>query len=88
MGYFSSGCEGADWQDRWCRQCVHYGPEDGPGCCIWGLHLNWNYSQYDETEVGKTQKAALDALIEELPGGDMRCKLFHEAARPAEMETE
>jgi len=87
MGYFYCGTAGVDFQEYWCRRCVHYGPEQGPGCCIWGLHLDWNYSQHDDTEVGKTQKAALDALIEERPGGGMRCKLFHEAARPAAKET-
>lgn len=38
MGYFSSGTEGADYQHKYCRQCIH---DVNENCPIWFLHLRW-----------------------------------------------
>jgi hypothetical protein len=43
MGYFSNGTEGMDYEARYCQRCVHYGPDEGPGCPVWLLHLVHNY---------------------------------------------
>ncbi len=42
MGYFSNGCEGADYQTRYCERCVNYRDLHdgrGVGCPIWDAHL-------------------------------------------------
>lgn len=39
MGYFSNGTEGLGYQEVHCSHCAHFGPEDGPGCPVWLLHL-------------------------------------------------
>ena len=43
MGYFSNGSEGMDYEERYCKRCIHYGPEEGPGCPIWFAHLVYAY---------------------------------------------
>ena len=43
MGYFSNGTEGSIYEGTYCRRCVHYGPEEGPGCPVWFAHLLHNY---------------------------------------------
>jgi len=74
MGYFSNGTEGAMYQERYCRRCFHYGPEEGPGCPIWGAHLFLNYSD-------EAVHVILDDLIPRSADGltNEQCRMFHEA---------
>lgn len=39
MAYFSSGTQGADFQEKWCDNCYHDREQD---CVIWSLHLFHN----------------------------------------------
>lgn len=40
MAYFSNGTEGMDYEDRYCRKCVHE-----MGCVVWLAHLLKNYEE-------------------------------------------
>jgi hypothetical protein len=42
----SSGCEGADFINEFCSNCVHMGPQDETGCQI--LAKTFRYSVEDE----------------------------------------
>jgi len=70
MGYFSNGTEGMDYEEHYCRRCVHYGPEDGPGCPIWGAHLLYAYNGPDEA------KTILDMLIPRHDGVNQQCVMW------------
>ena len=81
MGYFSNGSEGQRYQERYCFQCVHYGPQEGPGCPIWAAHLFY-VSTRDKDAI-----AILDMLIpraEALVWND-QCK-FYEGPEPGTTE--
>lgn len=75
MGYFSNGCEGEDYEARYCNRCVHQKP-DGPGCAVWLAHVLHNYRQTDE------QKEILDLLIPRTANGvwNAECAMFHAKA--------
>ena len=46
MGYFSNGCEGGDYEERYCNQCVHqYGIDGETPCAVWTSHLMCNYEE-------------------------------------------
>jgi hypothetical protein len=60
MGYFANGTEGTIYEEAYCRRCVHYGPEEGPGCPIWFAHLLYNY---DECNSDSNAKTMLDMFI-------------------------
>ena len=47
MAYFPNGTAGMEYESHYCFHCIHFGPEEGPGCPIWGLHLDWNYDAVD-----------------------------------------
>jgi hypothetical protein len=69
MGYFSNGTEGLIYQENYCMCCVHNGPEDGPGCPIWLLHLMHNYE--------KDMKPTLDLFIPRNDNcGNGECVMF------------
>ncbi len=78
MAYMSNGSEGMDYEARFCQNCVHFGPEEGPGCPILLLHMLWNYDQCQKTEVGKVKEAALDNFIPRSADGldNEQCKMF------------
>jgi len=66
MGYFSSGTEGMDYQERYCQRCVH---DTDQGCRVWWLHLVYN----DEED----KRLMLDALIPRREGiYNGRCRMF------------
>lgn len=79
MGYFPNGTSGEMYESRYCETCVHYGPEDGPGCPIWGLHLLHNYDQIGESDLAKVLGSALSSLIPRTPDdvGNEQCRLYH-----------
>jgi hypothetical protein len=75
MGYFSNGTEGADFEEQFCKRCVHYGPEEGPGCPVWLAHLLYNY---EECNSDSNAKSILDMLIERDTITSNRCTMFVE----------
>ncbi len=73
MGYFSNGTEGEMYQEQYCVRCLHYGPVDGPGCPVFGIHLAYNYDQHDDKKL----KAVLDSLIPRRPDSfNDQCRMF------------
>lgn len=76
MGYFSNGAEGADYEETYCRRCIHYGPEEGPGCPVWLAHLLHNYDECNNDE------SILHLLIPHTAdGGNGECTMFVEALK-------
>lgn len=85
MAYFSNSSEG-DVLDEMCSKCVHLGPENGPGCRVLLLQLDWNYEQDlngDGDAAAKAKKRTLDALIPQVvPEGkavyyrETKCAMF------------
>jgi hypothetical protein len=63
MGYFANGTEGAIYEETYCRRCIHYGPEEGPGCPIWFAHLLHNYDLCNEDPDENPAKQMLDMFI-------------------------
>lgn len=51
MGYFSNGSEGADYEERYCRRCVHDVNHD---CPVLLIHVIYNYDQIDDKGSGET----------------------------------
>ena len=82
MGYFSNGSEGMDYEERYCRKCIHFGPEEGPGCPVWGAHLAFNYQVCNDPPESPG-KGILDALIPMSEDGlsNLQCKMFVELVR-------
>ena len=77
MGYFSNGMEGGDYQETYCLRCVHFGPEEGPGCPVWFAHLLFAYEECNSTSNAKTM---LDLLIpRSADGANEECSMFVEA---------
>jgi len=74
MGYFSNGTEGAIYEETFCRRCIHYGPEDGPGCPIWLAHLIHNYDECNNDE------SILHILIPREGVHNLQCTMFVEAS--------
>ena len=64
MGYFSNGTEGQIYEEAYCLRCIHYGPEEGPGCPVWFAHLLY---AYEECNSDSNAKAMLDMLIPRVP---------------------
>lgn len=60
MGYFSNGTEDAMYESHYCERCIHYGPEEGPGCPIWLSHLLYSYEECNSDSNAKTM---LDMFI-------------------------
>ena len=70
MGYFSNGTEGADYQETWCKRCVHDDPETGRLCPIWGLHLEWNPHEPGDRDH------ALQQFIQRIGPWNGACTMF------------
>jgi hypothetical protein len=66
MGYFSNGCEGMDYEERYCSRCIHSdigeGKEIGVDkpCPIWLAHYLFAYEECNSDSNAKTM---LDMLI-------------------------
>lgn len=85
MAYFSNSSDGSAL-DEMCSKCVHLGPENGPGCRVLLLQLDWNYEQDlngDGDTGAKAKKRALDLLIPQtVPEGkpvycrETKCSMF------------
>lgn len=72
------------FEEQWCSRCVHYGPEEGPGCPVWLTHLLY---AYEECNSESNAKSMLDILIvpreitasDGLPILTNECQMFVEA---------
>ena len=80
MGYFPNGCEGMDYEARYCDRCIHQGAADGPGCPVWLLHMLHNYEECNN------KSSMLHVLIPRSTDGlsNEQCAMF--AAKPQEGE--
>jgi hypothetical protein len=78
LAYFPNGSTGHDYEAQFCWNCIHYGPEDGPGCPVWGAHLLFNYDQLDKNGESTTDAAKiLSMLIPEREDGFAdECRMF------------
>lgn len=72
MGYFSNGTEGEMYEETYCRRCVHYGPDEGPGCAVWLAHLLHNYDESNNAD------SILHVLIPIGVEGNEECSMFLE----------
>lgn len=80
MGYFSNGCEGGDYEERYCNQCVHqYGVDGQTPCAVWTAHLMCNYEECNKPE------SILHMLIPRSKDqmGNGACKMFHPKENPS-----
>lgn len=73
MGYFSNGCEGADYEEQYCSRCVHY-REDDSGCPVFLAHLLHNYDECNN------ENSILHLLIPRKKDGlgNEQCAMFYE----------
>lgn len=77
MGYFSNGCEGDYFENKWCSRCVHReGPDGKSGCAVMLSHLLFAYKLCNEHE--DEGKQILDILIPRKDASNDGCKMFHE----------
>ncbi len=79
MGYFSNGAEGMDYEEQYCRRCIHFGPEEGPGCPVWMAHLLFNYDQNKDEKLA----SLLDVLIPRDGINNLECTMFVAVQNPA-----
>lgn len=72
MAYFSNGTESADYEFKYCEQCVHFNDDSG-GCPVMLLHLLHNYRECNKSD------SFLDVLIPRSKDGldNEQCKMFH-----------
>lgn len=86
MGYFANGSEGDDFEEQFCRRCVH--EREGEFCPVIVLHQLWQYDQLDaETDrhygrepqdpVSEAKRFALEALIPTEGAYNGQCRMFH-----------
>ena len=76
MGYFSNGTEGMAYEEQFCERCIHQGPQEGPGCPVWLLHLLHNYDECNKKD------SFLHVLIPRAKSGvgNEQCSMFHPKA--------
>lgn len=77
MAYFPNGTAGAIYEEEYCCNCVHFGPE-GVSCNILLIHNLYNYDQCKEDKTGEAIKAILGLLIPETKDGlgAEQCSMF------------
>ena len=70
MGYFSSGTEGAMYEERYCCDCEHF--KEDEMCPVWAAHMLHNYEQDGAV------KEILDLLIPRTSDGlrNDQCAMF------------
>ena len=81
MGYFSSGCEGLDYQERYCFGCAHWRGERG--CPVWMLQFRQN------SEAANVKHHILHEFIPftEDGLGNEQCALYAKAGEVAQQVT-
>ncbi len=82
MGYFSSGTEGMDYEERWCEHCVNQGTETSM-CPVWSLHMLWNYEQNADPVKAEALAFFIPRSKDGLGNGE--CELYK--AGPSEYAT-
>jgi hypothetical protein len=76
MGYFPNGTAGDCYEHEYCFNCIHYGPQDGPGCPIMLAHILHNYEECNN------EKSILHLLIPmDEQGFNKKCLMFVESAK-------
>lgn len=85
MAYFSNGCEGDWYEEKFCRRCVH--GADGQACPVLVLHFEWNYvaCNGDKPDASQAQRAKYKALNTLWPRDGIhngQCAMFVEAKEP------
>lgn len=73
MGYFSNGCQGMDYEDKYCAKCVHCPRyEKGINCAVLEAHLIYNYDECNN------KNSILHILIpRDKQGYNEKCRMFH-----------
>ncbi len=62
MGYFSSGSNGEDYIERYCKRCANWQHRHCArykSCPILDMHDAWNYEQFDDV----AKRASLSRFI-------------------------
>jgi hypothetical protein len=80
MGYFSNGCEGSDYEERYCSRCIHRPDYDKLiDCPILTLHSMWNYDAVGKN-ADAVKKTVLDTFIPQTADGleNEQCRMFVE----------
>lgn len=87
MGYFSNGCEGMDYEGRYCDHCVHKHKEYGCPCLE--AHALWNYEECNKDDsilhkmIPRKDDGWNDKCIFFLDAGSTpRLDIRHDWARP------
>ena len=71
MGYFPNGTAGIDYEEEYCRNCVHY--HDEFSCPCLDAHTLWNYEECNN------KKSILHKMIPRNDEGyNQRCIFFNE----------
>jgi len=74
MGYFSNGCEGMDYEERYCDRCLHNNEESFEGCPVWMLHQTHNFKE------ANNKASFLHRLIPiDKEGRNLQCLMFLES---------
>lgn len=76
MGYFSSGSEGMDYEEHWCRRCLNGDGEGAGRCVVWMLHELKNYDECNKPD------SILHYLIPRTKDGlgNGKCEMFKQRA--------
>lgn len=77
MGCFSNGSEGLDYQERYCKRCIHREDQTKDRYCpLWSAHLVYSYSG------GPEAQEILNRLIPRSEDGlsNEQCAMFVERA--------
>lgn len=75
MGYFACGSEGMDYEERYCRRCIHGVDE---ACPVMNAHLLFNYDECNKPD------SILHMLIPRSRDGltNLKCAMFVKRRRP------
>ena len=50
MAYFPNGTSGLDYEDRYCRRCLHGDGRSAGQCVVWLAHLDRNYDECNKKD--------------------------------------
>ena len=72
MGYFGNGCESDQYEEEYCKRCVHW-----KGCKVWLAHFEYNYEQKSgNNNIAKNILTMLIPIQEDDFCG--KCSMFYE----------
>jgi len=82
MAYFYCGTEGADYENRYCANCIH-GQDENKGCPVFSAHWLYSYQMAGEENKEHPAKIILDMLIPMTKGNNPDvCALFAKYVEP------